>query len=146
MELVFSVVKYGVLGFVGLIVGLVVLALVFGKRIIKKWEYEAEFLDRKGYEFGEFDIEMSRIEKDEPQFSFKASFRMRHSAFKPHKTVQVYLDDVLVLEGLVKKAGRVYLHHREHLQNVIEDAEIGQMVRIVCGSTELFQQPLAEDD
>ena len=145
MELILAILKFIVLGFVGLIALLIVLALLFGKRKITRWEFEAEFRDARGREFGEFEIEMSRIEKDEPDFSLKAEFKMRHSALTLHKTVQVYLDDVLVLEGMVQTAGRVALDNR-HLQNEVGDARLGQICRVDVGSQTLFSEPLAPED
>ena len=79
MEIIFSILKYGVFGFFGLIGLLIVVVMIFGKRIEKKWDYEADFRDESGKEFGELDVEMSRIEKDEPNFSLKAKFRMRQT-------------------------------------------------------------------
>ena len=145
MEILFSLVKYAFVGFFGFIGLLVVLALVFGKRKITKWEYEADFNDARGREFGEFDIEMSRIEKEEPEFSLRASFRMRHEALKLHQTVQVWLEDQLVLEGMVRQAGRISLRQDEHLRTEITDARVGQICRIVCGGQELFREPILED-
>ena len=145
MDFVFSVIRYMMLGFVGFIGLLFVLALLFGKRMIKKWDYEAEFKDASGREFGELDIEMSRIEKEEPNFSLKAKFRMRHAAFQLHQTVQVFIDDVLLLEGMVKSAGRVFLTHEENLRNEIADAKAGQMCRVVYGGRELFAEALLPD-
>lgn len=144
MEIVFTLAKYLFLGFFGLIGLLIVAALLFGDRIVKKWEYEAEFCNEDGREFGEFDIEMSRIEKKEPEYSLKARFRMRHEKLTLHSTVQVFLDDLLVLEGMVKHAGRILLT-KENLQNVVTDAEAGQLCRIVCGGNELFTQELVPD-
>ena len=88
MEFVFTLFKYFVFGFFFLIVFLFAFAAIFGKRIKKQWEFEAEFRDAKGKEFGEFDIEMSRIEKEEPDYTFKAKFRMRHASLEMGKTVQ----------------------------------------------------------
>lgn len=144
MDLVFAVIKYAFIGFFGLIGLFIVVAIVFCDKIVTKWEYEAEFRDDKGKEFGEFEIEMSRIEKKEPQFALKAKFRMRHQALQLHAMVQVYLDQLLVLEGMGSKAGRVRLTN-EHLQNEITEAEAGQQCRIVCGGSELFSQELVPD-
>jgi len=88
---------------------LIVFALVFGKRVKKKWEYEAEFRDEAGREFGEFDIELSQIQKQEPGYTLKAEFHMRHELPGHLQTVQVFLDDLLMLEGEVTHAGRVRL-------------------------------------
>ena len=145
MDVVFTVIRYMMLGFVGFIGLLFVLAFLFGKRMVTKWDYEAEFTDASGREFGELDIELSRIEKEEPHFSLKAKFNMRHAAFQLHQTVRVYIDDVLLLEGMVKSAGRVRLTHEENLQNEITDAKAGQMCRVVYGGRELFAEALLPD-
>ena len=145
MEMLFTALKYLVFGFFGLVLALFVLAAIFGKRKITKWEYEADFTDERGREFGEFDIELSRIEKDEPNFSLKAKFKMRHPALELHRTIQVFLDDKLVLEGMVREAGRIHLNEREHLQNEVKDAQVGQLCKIVSGGVTLFEQPLDLD-
>lgn len=140
LDVILSLFKYLGLG----LVALIVLALVFGKRIRKKWEYEAEFRDEKGREFGEFDIELSRIEKDEPNYTLKADFHMRHEALGHLQTVQVYIDELLILEGLVTEAGRVRLGN-DRLQNEISDAPVGGICRIVCDGQELFRQEMVRD-
>lgn len=144
MEIVFTLIKYLFLGFFGLLGLLIVAALIFGDRIVKKWDYEAEFRNEDGREFGEFDIEMSKIEKKEAEYSLKAKFRMRHEKLALHSTVQVFLDDLLVLEGMVKNAGRILLT-KENLQIEVTDAEAGQLCRIVCGGNELFAEELVPD-
>ncbi len=63
MEILLTIIKYLVFGFVGLLGLLVVVVVLFGKRIHKRWEFEADFLDANGREFGEFEILLSRIEK-----------------------------------------------------------------------------------
>lgn len=145
MELIFNVIKYMMFGFVGFIAALVLLAVLFGKRVVRKWEYEAEFRDASGREFGELDIEMSRIEKDEPDFSLKAKFSMRHPALSRHQTIQVFVDDLLLLQGMVAAAGRIRLNHREHLQNAVADVSAGQRCRVVAGGQTLFEELLVPD-
>lgn len=137
---VLTVLKYLGLGFVVLIA----LALIFGKRVKKKWEYEAEFRDEAGREFGEFDIELSQITKDEPDYTLKADFHMRHDSLEAGQTIQVYIDDLLILEGLITDAGRVQLG-ADRLQNSLSEAPKGQMCRIVCGNQELFRTELVRD-
>ena len=145
MEMLFTALKYLVFGFFGLILAIFVLAALFGKRKITQWEYEADFRDERGREFGEFDIELSRIEKDEPNFSLKAEFKMRHPSLRLHSTIQVFLEDTLVLEGMVREEGRIRLTEREHLQNNVTNAEVGQVCRIVSGGATLFEQALELD-
>lgn len=131
-------------GFFGLIGVLIVVALVFGKRVRKQWEFEAEFRDDKGREFGEFEIEMSRIEKEEPDYTLKVSFRMRHASLQQHQTIQVFLDDEAVLEGMVKKAGEIYLDNK-HLRNRVESVQAGQRCRVVSGGLDLFIAEILPD-
>lgn len=136
METVLSVMKYLLLGFFGLVVLLVVITILFGKRVIKKWEIEAEFRDADGKEFGEFEIELSRIDKKEPDYTLKAKFHMRHPALTQHATVQVYVEDTLVFERRVEKEGRLHVMRSELVNPVGNDA-LGKTCRVVVGSTEI---------
>ena len=144
MDTLFSIVVYILYGFFGLILLLFVLAMLFGKRIRKKWEFEAEFRDEKGREFGEFDIEMSRVEKEEPEFSFKAEFKLRHESLEVGQRLQVYLDETLVMEGTVSTAGRIRLG-QEAVVTAATDASAGQICRVVYGGLEHFAEPIRPD-
>lgn len=135
---------YVLYGFFGFLLLIFVLALLFGKRIKKKWEYEADFRDAGGREFGEFDIELSRIEKEEPDFSFKAKFKLRHESLAAGQRVQVYLDDLLVMEGAVESAGRIYLKDAA-IVNGVSEAREGQVCRVVYGGRERFAEPIRPD-
>lgn len=144
METLFSVFKYAFFGFFGLLLLLVIIALIFGKRVRKRWEYEAEFCDMSGREFGEFDFELSRIEKDEPEYSFKATFKMRHESLEKGQLVQVYVEDLLVMQGNVTKAGRIFLRDRAVVGEV-QDPEPGHVCRVVWGGIEQFRAPIKPD-
>ena len=144
MDTLFSVVLYILFGFFGFLLLLFVLAVLFGKRIKKKWEFEAEFRGADGREFGEFDIELSRIEKEEPEFSFKAKFKLRHESLDAGQRVQVYLDELLVMEGQVTTAGRILLG-KDAIVNEAAEATAGQLCRVVYGGLERFTQPLRPD-
>ena len=144
MDLLIDIIKYALAGFFGLIGLLVVLVLLFGKRIRKQWEFEAEFRDDRGREFGEFDIESSRIEKQEPDYSIKAKFRMRHESLTLHQTVQVFIDHILVLEGMVQSEGQIQLGH-ENARDKPGDVQAGQCCRIHIGGNEMFSEALVAD-
>ena len=144
MDVIFSFLKYAFVGFFTLVGVLVVAALLFGKRIKKQWDFEAEFLDPSGREFGEFDIELSRIEKEEQDYSLKAKLRLRHAQLQPNKTVQVFLDSLLVLEGSVAETGRVFLDKSALQVNRVE-ASVGQLCRVVVGGVELCRAQLVLD-
>lgn len=136
MEMLFDIIKYTFFGFFGLILLLVVIAVLFGKRVRKKWEYEADFRDANGREYGEFEIELSRIDKEEPDYTLKAKFRMRHASLKQHTTVQVYVDETLVFEQMVETEGRMYAQ-RAKLVNPVDRVSEGQRCRVVVGGTEI---------
>ncbi len=144
MDFIFSILKIIFFGFFGLIGLLFLLALIFGKRIVKQWEYEAEFRDGGGREFGEFDIELSRVAKKETEDTFKAKFRLRHDTLGLGQRVQVFLDDVLVLEGKVETAGRILLTE-EHIKTALTTASKGQICRVAYGGVEQFSQVIVED-
>jgi hypothetical protein len=144
MDALFSIVVYILYGFFSLLLLLFVLAMLFGKRIKKKWEFEAEFRDADGREFGEFDLEMSRIKKEEPEFSFKAKFKLRHESLETGQRVQVYLDDLLVMEGTVVTAGRILLR-QDAIVNAATEATAGQVCRVVYGGLERFSEPIRPD-
>ncbi len=136
METLFDIFKYTFGGFFGLLLLLIVLVLLFGKRIRKKWEFEADFRDADGREFGEFEIELSQIDKEEPDYTLKAKFRMRHPSLIQHATVRVYVEDTLVFEKMVETEGRMYVQ-RAQLVNPVERVSAGQICRVVVGGTEI---------
>ena len=144
METLFAPLQFILLGFFGLLGVLIVVVLLFGKRVTKRWEYEAEFRSPGGQEFGEFEIEISRIEKDEPQYSFKARLRMRHESLEKGLMVHVYLDDLLVMRGNVDKAGRIHLR-KCALREQAANPEVGRICRVVWGGIEQFRAPLKPD-
>ena len=135
MDLLFDIVKYVFYGIFGLIALLVLLAVVFGKRIRKEWEFEADFRDANGREYGEFEIELSRIEKEELDYTLKTKFRMRHPALKLHSTVRVYIDDTVVFEETVQTEGRMFA--RGVPVNPVGKVTAGQACRVVVGGAEL---------
>lgn len=144
MESVVGVIKYLFYGFLALIAVLVVVAVVFGKRVIRKWEYEAEFRDASGRELGELELKMSRIEKEEPDFSLKVDFWLRHESLLPQQTVRVYLDEIPLLEGMVGESGRIRLGN-QHLQTEIDEPVAGAMCRVECGGQEIAGAELLPD-
>lgn len=136
MDLIFDIAKFLLYGFFGLVALLIVVAILFGKRVRKQWEFEADFRDADGREFGEFEIELSRIEKEEPDYTLKTKFRMRHAALLPQSTVRVYIDDTLVFEQMVEKAGRMYVRGIPPV-NAVEQVSAGQICRVLIGSSEI---------
>ena len=144
MESLFSLFPYGSFGFFGFLILLVVLALVFGRRVRKRREFEAEFRSIGGTQFGEFDIQVSKVAKEEPEYSFKARFRMQHESLVKGQLVQVYLGDLLIMQGNVTRAGRILLRERAG-PGAIQGPEPGQVCRVVWGGIEQFRAPLKPD-
>lgn len=140
MEIIFSVLKWFGIG----LVALIVVAILFGKRITKKWEYEAEFRDASGREFGEFEVEMSKFEKEEHDYTLKVEFHLRHESVRQALAVQVYIDELLVLEGIPEKDGFVRLGN-DNLQNTVDEPLLDKMCRVVIGGQEVLRQALKRD-
>ena len=144
MDSIVTFIVYGIFGLFGLLGILIVFALLFGKRVSKQWEFEAEFRDERGREFGEFEIELSQIEKEEPVPTVKAELQMRHDSLQLHKTVQAYVGDRLLLEGTVTRAGRIRIERRMG-EGDAGSVSAGQTCRIVIGGSERFSEPLRRD-
>ncbi len=144
LESLFEIVRTGVLGFVGLLGTLFVLAFLFGKRVEKQWEYEADFLDARGREIGEFDIESSRIVGEGSDYALRAKLVLRHPGLVAGAVVQVHLDAERVMEGVVEKPGRVRLG-LDHLTSKLDSPRAGQVCSVRCGDQELVAEPLARD-
>jgi len=144
VDLLFNVLLYGVGGFLGVILLLFVLALLFGKRIDKQWEYEAEFLNEKGREIGEFEIESSRIAKQEKEYSLKVEFHCRHPGLNPGDQIEVYIEQLLVLAGEVKHPGRIRLGNPDLVDAPI-DPTAGQICSVKQNDKVLMEQALRKD-
>lgn len=144
MNLLFDVIMYSVFGVLALLAVLVVVTLVFGKRVRKQWEFEAEFRDANGREFGEFDIECSRIEKVEPDYTVKANLELKDAALTPGEAVRVFIDDTPVLEGTVTAAGYIRLK-QEGLLPAAYSVRAGQRCIIAIGGREAYSEVLRPD-
>ena len=144
METFFQYFSYVISAFFGFIFLLVLLTLIFGKRVEKMWEYEADFHDKNNREIGEFDIEMRKYANEKTGFQLDAKFKLRHPELQQGQIVKVYLNDELVMEGVVEKEGRIYLGNK-HLKSKIEDPVAGQICRVMCSATELFSVPIHRD-
>lgn len=136
MDALLTFFKYALSGFFGLIVLLFTLGALFGKRVRTLWEYEADFRDARGREYGEFEIEKSKIEGEDTDYTLKAKLRMRHPSLTRHATVQVYVEDTLAMETTVEKAGHIYVPNEPPL-NAFNEITAGQRCRVLVGSTEI---------
>ena len=143
MDAVFDFIQTVALGFFWLIGGLFVLAVVFGKRMERKWEYEAEFRDESGKEIGELDVEMSR-EKGADEYEPQASLVLKHASLAASEVVQVFIGDELVLEGSVARDGRVRLTSND-LMSDLGSTALGQICTVRRGDETLAEAPLARD-
>ena len=144
IDSIINIAVYLVSGFVGFIFLLFLLALIFGKRVIKKWEFEANFYDDNRREIGEFDIEMKKYAKEEGDFKLEAKFVLKHPELEQGRVVQIYLDNTLLMEGVVEKEGRIRLNN-EHLKSDIADPQEGQVCRVLCSSVELFSEKIVKE-
>ncbi|MEM1449945.1 MAG: hypothetical protein AAF957_12930 [Planctomycetota bacterium] len=144
MDGIFDVIRTVLVGFFGFLASLFALALVFGKRIEREWEYEAEFHDKWGNEIGELDIERSRVRGESEDFEPRANLTFKHRSLEAEDVVQVYLDDELILEGKVARDGRVRLTDGDLMSN-LERPQVGQTCTIRRGEETLAESVLVRD-
>lgn len=137
---IFSVLGYMALG----LFGLIVLAVIFGKRMERRWDLEAKFRDDRGRELGEFDIELKRIVEEGAEWTLEASFRLKHVALEMGREVQVYLDQELVMKGRVEQAGKIRLNEGD-LVSKLESPKAGQRCSVRVDDDELFAEELYND-
>lgn len=148
MEFIFDIITYIVIGFFALIALLVVITVVitvvFGKRIEKEYDLEAEFHDEKGKEFAEFDLSSWRYQKEGGEYQFKASFKWRDSRLALDSKVEVLLENQIVLQGTVEKVGNIRLNN-QHIVNQPENPQAGQQCQIRLDGEVVLEKALAED-
>ncbi|MEM7410395.1 MAG: hypothetical protein AAF430_09195 [Myxococcota bacterium] len=140
---------YGMFAFFGGIFALIVLAVLFGKRIERKWDYEADFRDERGREIGELDVELFRVIEDkraavQPDFQLKVKFVLRHPALTPGQGLVVRLAGEPIFEQTLSESGRVLLRE-DALCSQIKSPRVGDLVTVEVGGAELFSEPLRRD-
>ncbi|MEM9379300.1 MAG: hypothetical protein AAGB93_05060 [Planctomycetota bacterium] len=144
MDAIFDIVRTIGAGFFGLIAALFALALVFGRRIEREWEYEAEFHDKWGNEIGELDIERSRVRGESEDFEPRANLVFKHRSLAAEDVVQVFLEDELILEGKVTRDGRVRLTDGDLMSN-LDRPQVGQTCIVKRGDETLAESVLERD-
>lgn len=128
----------------GLIALLVLVVVVFGKRVHKLWEYEAHFSDETGKYVGEFEIEMSKVGKDAIDHTLKAEFEARHESLALGQLVEVYVDGLVVMQGTVVDAGKVVLTVDDLTVREFEPT-VGQTCRVMIDAQERWSADLKLD-
>ena len=144
MDTLFDIIKTVLLGFGALLLALFVLAVLFGKRVRKQWEYEAEFRDANGREFGEFEVELSQIEKEEPQPTAKLKLKLEDPALTVGKLAVVKLNDQVVYEVPVESDGRVSGTAIRPAAEVSRPAE-GDLCQVLAGGAVIAEAKLKLD-
>ncbi len=139
MEIIVSIVKYFFLG----IFGLFVFAILFGRRIEKLWDLEAEFIVNEK-ECGELDLRKIRTAKTNDDYEYQVKFRLRDSRLTLGSEVEVFVGGELILSGCVEEDGFIALSN-EHAKNVPESPTAGDTCRVLCSGQELFSQYLVND-
>ena len=144
MDTFFDILKTVLLGFGALLVALFVLAFLFGKRVRKQWEYEAEFRDDSGREYGEFEIELSQIDKEEAEPTTKLKLQLKDPALEIGRTAVVTLNDRVVFETTIKTAGRVLATETRAADGASRPAE-GDICRVLIGDAVIAEAALTLD-
>lgn len=144
MDALSELLKYAIVVIGVVLAGLAAVLLAFGNRIRKQWEFDAEFRDAEGREFGEFEIESSAVGRGEAEFTVKARFSMRHPALVLYKRVQVLVEDTIVLEGRVSSPGQIALGPEDG-RGLPDTVQAGQRCRVAIEGSELFAADLVPD-
>lgn len=142
MDLLFSIIKYFFIGLFGLVAIVVVITILFGKRVHKQWDYEAKFMNGRS-ELGEFDIESYRLE-DEEDYRLEVKCVLKDPRLQPGNRIEVYLDGQLVMTGMVEKAGRVYLG-KDDLLGTLDNPAAGQVCEFKCEGETWYTSSLQVD-
>ena len=139
-----SIIFYIVGGFFGFIFLLIILTILFGKKVEKKWDLEADFLNDKGREIGEFDLELKRYPEEQTDFELVVKFFLRHDALLPGRKIEVSLRDETVMTGAVEKQGVIRLS-KEHLVAEITNPAEGDICTVLCDGQEICRAVLRPD-
>ena len=139
-----AIILYAVGGFFGFIFLLFILALIFGKKVEKKWELEADFINSLGKEIGEFEIELKRYPEEQTEFELCAELFLRHDSLRVGRTIEVLLADEPVMRGYVEKHGLIRLG-KQNLSADIADPKAGQTCVVRCEGVELCRASLRAD-
>ena len=111
-----------------------VLAILFGKRIRKKWEPRFAMPAAANSASSRSNCSGSGSQPGSvTDYTLKSKFRMRHAALRPHASVQGYIEDTLVFERTVETEGRMFA--RGVPVNPVGEVTAGQTCRV--GGTEL---------
>lgn len=145
ISLLFNIVSYGIGGLFILIFILFIFALIFGDRIERDWEYEATFTDKNEKKIGELDIEYSFIPKKEKVKMFKPKFYLRHKMLKPGSLLSVYVNDLKILEGTIKKHGTIRLGAENIVYEITETPADNSTCTLKINDEEFLSAPLYED-
>ena len=122
----------------------VVLALLFGKRIRKQWEYEAEFRNADGREFGEFEIELSQIDKEEAEPTAKLKLQLKDERLQPGDSAVVEVNGQRVFEARVETAGRLLSRDTRPAGSVAQPAA-GDLCRVLVGDRVIAEAEMKVD-
>lgn len=135
----------GVFAFLGLLlVGGIILVILFGESIEKKWELEAKFRNPAGKEFGEFELSVEKKTKTETSFTMEIEFDMKHVELKPGSDITVQVEDQIFVESKVDTEGRIRFRKKVPEESFAKP-EVGQMCKVLCNGTLLAEAPLQPD-
>lgn len=144
-ESVISIASWLVGTVIILMVIFIVIAVLFGKKVEKQYDLEAEFNDEDDKEFADFDLSSWRYEKEGGEFQFEASFKWRDSRLALGSQVEVCLENQVVLQGTAEESGKINLHSKQHLANEPKSPQAGQTCQIKLNGEVVLEQPLHED-
>lgn len=146
IEVLATIFHYAILafgGFIVLIIGMVVFAIIFGKKIETEYDLEAEFYEGNK-EIAEFDIKSWRYQKEGGDYQLKIKFEWQDQRLSFGDQVEVLLENQTMLSGKVTQAGKVHLNI-EHLINTPRKPATGQLCQVKLNGVVVLEQALKND-
>ena len=126
------------------LVVLFALAILFGDRVKKTWDFEAEFFD-EGDEVGEFDLELSQILKKEKAPSLKGKLSIKSPKLKKGQSIEVLLNDQLVMRGEVGFKNKAWLRTEALVIQEIQRPKLGDICQVLVEGKPIFKGRLKPD-
>ena len=130
-------------GFIALIVGLVIFAIIFGKKVESEYDLEAEFYQHNK-EIAEFDLKSWRYQKEGGDYQLKVNFEWKDQQLAIGDQVEVLLENQTILTGKVTQIGKIRLN-KNHLVNRPQKPAAGQLCQVKLNNRLVLEQALKND-
>ena len=119
------------------IVVLIILVVLFGDKVDKKWEREVSFHNEEGIEVGEFEIELKKNSNLDQEHMLYLSFKIKHTQLKSGDIIHIKTAGQTILSLDVRKDGKAR-HSEKHPESF-------QVCEVLIGDNVLVSGKFIED-